>query len=79
MLVPTKRALTENVFYAVVNGPKLDVARALDDPEILFNFIRDITKKPELDFGEIKNLSSYRFALFRSPSCLLSRAHILVL
>lgn len=48
-------------------GPDLDIAKALEDPKIIFNFIRNITKKPELEFGEIKSVWSYRFALLRPP------------
>lgn len=62
-LVPTKRALTEDVFYTVVMGTDIDIPKALENQEILFKFIRNTTKRPGLEFGEIKNLSSYRFAL----------------
>lgn len=59
--MPTKRALDEDVFLFNASGPDFDIDRAVTDHEYLFDFIRKISKIPDLQFGEVKTLATYRF------------------
>lgn len=61
VIIATKRALDENVFYMLVTGPNIDAERAVADKEYFFDCVRRLSSNPDLRFGEPKSLYSYRW------------------
>ncbi|EIM90564.1 uncharacterized protein STEHIDRAFT_90412 [Stereum hirsutum FP-91666 SS1] len=64
-IIATKRAFEEDVYLFFATGPGIDVERAVADREYLLDLIRKKTRIPDLQFGEIKTLATYRPNNFR--------------
>lgn len=60
-ILPTQRALDEDVYMFRASGPGLDVERAMVDHEHLFEFLRKTTKITDLEFGDVKTLNNYKY------------------
>lgn len=63
-MIPTRRALDENVFYILAAGPNIDAERAAVDKEYFFACVRRLSSNPALQFGEVKSLYSYRWVYY---------------
>lgn len=60
----TKRAYEEDVYLFFAVGPGIDVDRAAVDQEYLFELIRKKSRIADLQFGGVKTVATYRFALY---------------